>query len=101
MTADIAWSNVAIQVTSYASTTTTGARRFLEETTTTYDPVSGTTDTVTCIKLNKGDSTCATCAQQMNANDGIIPSSCTYSDIFGSLLAAALSILILFAFWFG
>jgi hypothetical protein len=62
LTADIAWSNVAIQVTSYISTTATGARRLLETATTTYDPVSGTTETMTCIKLNKDDATCATCA---------------------------------------
>lgn len=40
LTADIAWSNVAIQVTSYISTTAAGGRRFLQATTTTYDPIT-------------------------------------------------------------
>jgi hypothetical protein len=49
-------------VTSYLSTTAKGeGSRFLEEITTTYDPINGKSDVIECIKL-RSDS-CPTCSE--------------------------------------
>ncbi|CAK63884.1 unnamed protein product (macronuclear) [Paramecium tetraurelia] len=63
--AEIAWTKVVIKVTSVLSTTATGNRRLLVQTT--YDTISGETDEITCIKV-EGEDRCATCAEQKEAN---------------------------------
>ncbi|CAK68444.1 unnamed protein product (macronuclear) [Paramecium tetraurelia] len=63
--AEIAWRAVTIKVTSTLSTTQTGARRILVQTT--YDPVSGETQQIECIKA-QGSEKCPTCEEEKNAN---------------------------------
>ncbi|CAD8210720.1 unnamed protein product [Paramecium pentaurelia] len=63
--AEIAWSSVTIRVTSTLSDNQTGGRRLLVQTT--YDPVTGETDEITCIKA-EGKETCPTCEEETQAN---------------------------------
>ncbi|CAD8105098.1 unnamed protein product [Paramecium primaurelia] len=62
--AEIAWSSVTIRVTSTLSDNQTGGRRLLVQTT--YDPVFGETDEITCIKA-EGKETCPTCEEECSA----------------------------------
>ncbi|CAD8121575.1 unnamed protein product [Paramecium sonneborni] len=64
--AEIAWSKVVIKVTSVLSNTKTGnTRRVLAQTT--YDTVSGKSQEIHCIKVEK-ENRCATCAEQKAIN---------------------------------
>ncbi|CAK68450.1 unnamed protein product (macronuclear) [Paramecium tetraurelia] len=76
--AEIAWRSVTIKVTSTLSTTQAGGRRLLEQTT--YDPVSGQTDPIECIKA-EGAETCPDCDQQCDAQ-GFASDNCSSMLIF-------------------
>ncbi|CAD8210718.1 unnamed protein product [Paramecium pentaurelia] len=62
--AEIAWSSVTIRVTSTLSDTQAGGRRLLVQTT--YDPVTGETDEITCIKA-EGKEICPKCEEECSA----------------------------------
>ncbi|CAD8211095.1 unnamed protein product [Paramecium octaurelia] len=88
--AEIAWRSVTIKVTSTLSTTQTGGRRLLTEQIT-YDPVSGQTDTIECIKA-EGSEKCPTCDEEKAAN-GYSSDECVdvdNSSSNGYILAAGL-----------
>ncbi|CAD8211117.1 unnamed protein product [Paramecium octaurelia] len=91
--AEIAWRSVTIKVTSTLSTTQTGARRLLTEQTT-YDPVSGQTDTIECIKA-EGAETCPNCEQQCNAQ-GFASDNCSACSSSSIITFAFMALLLAF-----
>ncbi|CAD8125406.1 unnamed protein product [Paramecium sonneborni] len=64
--AEIVWQAVTIRVTSVLSTFYAGGRRLLIQTQ--YDPVTGETNQIECIKA-EGKNTCATCEEECQINN--------------------------------
>ncbi|CAD8211799.1 unnamed protein product [Paramecium octaurelia] len=90
--AEIAWRAVTIKVTSILSTSAAGGRRMLVQTE--FDPVSGETEEIKCIK-DEGSDTCTTCEQECDVN-GFAHDGCPSCSFSQQLAFVFLALLLVF-----
>ncbi|CAK64608.1 unnamed protein product (macronuclear) [Paramecium tetraurelia] len=90
--AEIAWRAVTIKVTSTLSTSQAGGRRMLVQTE--FDPVSGETEQIECIK-DEGSEKCADCTQECDAN-GFAHDGCPSCSVFPIISICFLGLIVSF-----